>query len=278
MARVAKSALRIVSVLAVAYAGLCAFMWAKQDELLFVPDRHLRATPDAVGLEWEDVTLTASDGVKLSAWFVPAENPKATALHCHGNGGNISYMGKALSRFHARGFQALAFDYRGYGKSEGSLENGDLSEEAVYRDADAAWTWLVKERGVDPATIVFWGQSMGGGVCSWLAREHGGKALVLESTFTSLEDIGANLYWWLPVRLLSKFQFPTRERLPHLDIPVLVAHARDDDLIPFSHSEENFAAVRGTKKFIELQGGHIGGFEKTPGAMDAAAAFVLGEP
>jgi len=276
--KLGKSALRIAALLSVPYAGVCAFMWLKQDRLLFIPDRQIIATPDKVGLAWEDVTLTASDGMALNAWFVPRADAKVTVLHCHGNGGNISYMGNALSEFHARGFQTLAFDYRGYGKSGGSLENGDLSEEAVYRDADAAWTWLVKERGVDPSTVVFWGQSMGGGVCSWLAKEHGGRALVLESTFTSMEDIGAQIYWWLPVRLLSAFDFPTNERLAALTMPVLVAHGRDDDIVPFSHSQENFAAIRGSKTFIELQGGHNGGFDVTPGAMDTAAAFLLSSP
>src|SRR5688500_2228174 len=116
--RLAKSAMRIAILPAVLYVAVCALMWAKQDELLFIPDREIIATPDRVGLVYEDVTFTTNDGVKLSAWFVPVENPQATVLHCHGNGGNISYMGNALSEFHARGFATLAFDYRGYGKSE----------------------------------------------------------------------------------------------------------------------------------------------------------------
>lgn len=95
--RLAKRAARIAIVPSLLYAGVCAFMWAKQDELLFVPDRQMIATPDKVGLAYEDVTLTANDGVKLSAWFVPHESAQATVLHCHGNGGNISYMGNALS-------------------------------------------------------------------------------------------------------------------------------------------------------------------------------------
>lgn len=276
--RLAKSALRISIVPTIAYAGLCAFMWSKQDELLFIPDREMISTPDKVGLVYEDVTLTANDGVKLSAWFVPHESAQATVLHCHGNGGNISYMGNALSEFHDRGFAALTFDYRGYGKSEGSVGNGDLSEDAVYRDADAAWSWLTKEKGVDPATIVLWGQSMGGGVCSWLAEEHGAKALVLESTFTSMPDIGAAIYWWLPVRLLSTFRFDTHARLPALAMPVLIAHSPDDDIIPYEHAKTNFAALRsGRTLFLELQGGHNGGFDVTPGAMDRAAAFLRGE-
>ena len=273
--KLGKSALRIAALVSVPYVGVCALMWAKQDRLLFIPDRVMHATPAQENLAWEDVTITTADGVKLNAWFVPVENAKATTLYCHGNGGNISYMGRPLARFHARGFQTLAFDYRGYGKSEGAVENGDLSEEAVYRDAEAAWSWLVKEKGVAPDSIVLWGQSMGGGVCSWLAKEHGAKALVLESTFTSIVDVGAHHYWWLPVRLLASFRFPTNERLPGLAMPVLVAHSPDDETVPYSHSEKNFAALRGSKKFIELTGGHMGGFERTPGAMDAAAAFLL---
>lgn len=273
------SVIRVASVPAVLYAGICTFMWAKQDELLFVPEREIRATPDQLGLAWEEVTLTSGDGTKLNARFVPAAGEaRATVLHCHGNGGNVSYLGRTLALLHEQGMSTLVFDYRGYGKSEGSLADGDLSEDAVYRDADAAWSWLTNEKDVPPESVVLWGQSMGGGVCSWLAKERGGKALVLDSSFTSLNDVGAAIYWWLPVRLLSSFDFATVERLPALTQPVLVAHARDDRLVPFAHAERNFAAIKSRKKLIELKGGHNGGFAATPGAMEEAAAFLLDPP
>jgi pimeloyl-ACP methyl ester carboxylesterase len=277
--KLAMSALRIAVIPAVAYATLCAFMWAKQDELLFIPDRNVVAKPDKVGLAYEDVMIAAGDGMKINAWYVPKEGAAATVLHCHGNGGNISYMGNALSNFHERGFATLAFDYRGYGQSEGDRANGDLSEGAVYRDADAAWTWLTTEKGVDPRSVVLWGQSMGGGVCSYLADQHpDAKALVLESSFTSLPDVGATIYWFLPVRLLSSFSFDTHARLQRLDMPVLIAHAPDDDVVPYALSQRNFDAARSSRKrFIELQGGHVGGFDVTPGAMDEAARFLLEE-
>ena len=269
--RLAKSAARILVVPVALYVALAALMYSKQEELLFFPDRAHAATPAKQGLAFEDAAFTSKDGTKLHGWFVPAvEAPRATVLHCHGNGGNISYLATTVGMLHDRGFATLVFDYRNYGKSG----EGAWSERALYEDAEAAWTWLTATRGVDRRSIVLWGQSMGGGVCSWLAKEKGAKALVLDSTFTSLPDVAADLYWYMPVRLLSRFRFPTIERLPELTMPVAIAHASDDDLVPIGHARRNLDALRGRKLFVELRGGHNDGFDLTPGAMDRVTDFV----
>ena len=270
--RLAKSVARIAAIPVIIYAGLCAFVYTKQDELLFLPEQAFIGTPEKVGLRFDDVSFE-SGGHELHGWFVPAKGtPRATVLHCHGNGGNVSYLGSTLSQLHDHELTSLVFDYRGYGKSEGATS--ELSEADLYADADAAWRFLTKERGVDPASIVFWGQSMGGGVCSWLAKEKGGKALVLEGTFTRLSDVAADIYWFLPVRLLASYRLPTVERLPTLTMPVVVAHSADDDVIPFSHAKTNFAALRSRKLFLELRHGHVGGFDVTPNAMTEAIDFL----
>lgn len=273
--RIAGSAARIAAVPALLYVAVCGFMYVKQDDLIFLPERPFVAKPDKLGMAFEDVTFTSADGTTLHGWFVPAEGaPRGTVLHCHGNGGNISYLGTTIGLLHDRGFSTLVFDYRNYGASA----EGPWSEPALYEDADAAWTWLTKTRGVDPSSVVLWGQSLGGGVCSWLAREKGGKALVLDSTFTTLPDVAAEIYWFLPVRLLSRFRFPTVTRVPELRLPVVVAHATDDDVIPMALAKRNFAAASGRKLFVEMRGGHVDGFDLTPGAMDRVAAFVLEAP
>ncbi len=111
-----------------------------------------------------------------------------------------------------------------------------------------------------PRDIVLFGESLGGGVATWLALRHLPRALVLASTFTSVPDLGAQVYPWLPVRWLARIEYKNLERIPRITAPMLIAHSRDDDIIPFSHGQALFGAAHGPKQFLELRGGHNDGF------------------
>lgn len=240
------------------YVAAAALMFFAQDGLLFlpgIPGREIAATPAAVGLPYEEIVLTTEDGVSLSAWWVPAAPARATLVHFHGNAGNIGDRLELLQVFHALGLNVLLFDYRGYGKSTGSP-----SEDGVYRDAQAVWRHLTRERGLAPGQIVLHGQSLGGAVACWLAAREHPAALILESSFTSVPDLAAELYPWLPVRLLARLRFNTRECLERVTAPVLVIHSRDDEIIPYAHGQRLFEAAREPKRMLELRGDHNGGF------------------
>jgi pimeloyl-ACP methyl ester carboxylesterase len=142
------------------------------------------------------------------------------------------------------------FDYRGYGRSEGRP-----SEEGTYEDGMAACQWLYR-KGFAETNIVLFGESLGGGIASELATRIGCAGLVLQSTFTSIIDIGAELFPWLPVRWISTIKYDTLSKLPHIKAPVLIMHSRDDRLIGFSHSQRNFDAANEPKLFCELAGEH----------------------
>ena len=262
--------IRIVVMLVAGYAGICLLVYLFQAKLVYMPYRELVSSPDAIGLPYEPVTLHADDGVKLSAWFVPADKARAVVLFCHGNAGNISHRLDTLRLFHGLRLSTLIFDYRGYGESEGKP-----SEEGTYRDSEAAWTWLTEEKGVAPERIVVFGRSLGGGVASWLAATHTPGALVLESTFTALPDVGAKVYPFLPVRLLARIRYPTLERLPGIRCPVLVVHSPQDDLIPCAHGRLLFEAAGHPKAFLELVGDHNEGYMETGQAyLDGLDAFI----
>jgi fermentation-respiration switch protein FrsA (DUF1100 family) len=242
---------------ACAYAALVAFVWYIQDRLIYYPQmgREIASTPAARGVPYDDFTITAEDGEKLNAWWVPAANPRGAVLLFHGNAGNISHRIEYALMFRGLGYSTLLVDYRGYGKS-----TGKPSEEGTYKDADAAWRWLTQTRGIPEDGIMLFGESLGGGVASWLAARHKPRALVLASTFTSAVDLGAQVYGFLPVRLISRYRYPTLERLPEVRAPMLVIHSPDDDIIPFSHGRRLYEAAREPKAFLELQGGHNEGF------------------
>jgi uncharacterized protein len=254
------------------YVAVTALIWLFQERLIYYPQtgREIVATPAQYGLPYDDFTITTADGERLNVWWVAAENPRGAVLLLNGNAGNISHRIEYARMFRTLGYATLLVDYRGYGKSSGTP-----SEAGTYRDAEAAWRWLTETRGIPAGSIVLFGESLGGAVASWLAARTSARALVLASTFTSAKDLGAELYWFLPVRLISKFDYGTLERLNDVKVPVLVIHSPTDEIVPFSHGQRLFAAAREPKAFLEISGGHNEGFVFKRGEwVTALGAFL----
>jgi fermentation-respiration switch protein FrsA (DUF1100 family) len=242
---------------AIAYAVILLLVFLFQSRLVYFPQfaRELVATPRGAGLDYEDVQLHTADAERLHAWWTPARAARGVVLIFHGNAGNISHRIDYLTMFNRLGYATLIIDYRGYGKSSGTP-----SEAGTYRDAEAAWQYLMETRKFKPQDVVILGESLGGGIATWLALQHPPRALVLASTFTSAPDLGAQVYPWLPVRLLARIDYNSRERIQQITAPVLVAHSRNDDIIPFSHGQALFEAAHEPKQLLELRGGHNDGF------------------
>ena len=248
--------LKLLLVIAGAYLLLVTFVYLTQASMLYfpnMPSRELMATPDVVGLDYEDVTLEASDGVNVHGWFVPGESPRVL-LYFHGNAGNISHRLYSTKDFHDLGLSVFIIDYRGYGQS-----GGKPSERGLYRDGEAAWRYLTEDRGIAPENIIIFGRSLGGSVASWVAAQEKPAALIVESSFTSVPDIARDLYPWLPVRWLSRLRHATRDAVAKTTCPVLVVHSRDDEIIPFHHGEAIYGAANEPKQFLEIRGGHNDG-------------------
>jgi fermentation-respiration switch protein FrsA (DUF1100 family) len=263
---------------AVLYVGLGLVLYFLQDRMVFLPHlpgRALDATPEAVGLGYEDAFIDTADGERLHGWFVPADNARGTLLFFHGNAGNISHRLDSLRIFNRLGLDVLMLDYRGYGQS-----SGEPSEAGTYRDARAAWDWLLA-RGVAPGRIVVFGRSLGGAVGAWLASRDGVRpaALVVESSFTSGADMARRLYPWLPARLITRLRYPVRDHVAALESPVMVIHSRDDEIVPFAMGRALFEAAPQPKRFFELRGDHNAGFwlsrDRYVPALDAFLGDVL---
>ena len=240
------------------YVLLGVIIFFMQERMVFLahlPGRQLEATPRDAGFDYVDVTVKTADGILLHGWYVYAPNPRGTVLFLHGNAGNISHRLDSIAIFHELGLDTFIIDYRGYGQSEGKP-----SEEGTYRDAEAAWQHLVTERGEDPARIVVFGRSIGGGVAAWLATRHKAAALIVESSFTSAVDMAAHLYPFMPVRLISRLKYPVADYVARAECPVLIVHSRDDEIIPFAMGQALYAAAPAPKSSIELAGDHNNGF------------------
>lgn len=249
--------LRIGALVAFFYLMLVLLMWLFQERLVFLPHlgRELVATPSDIGLDWQPVELITEDGLRLDAWWLPVENPRASLLFLHGNAGNISHRLESLAQLNELGLAVLILDYRGYGRSEGRP-----SEAGTALDADAGWRWLKEESGQDPQRLVIFGRSLGSAVAAELARRTDPAALILESPFRSVPDLGQKLYPWLPVRPLARLQYPTVEYVTQRQMPLLVIHSETDEIIPFSEGQAVYEAAPSPKELLVIQGGHNTGF------------------
>jgi len=243
--------------LAIAYGAVLVLVYLFQSHLVYFPGtgREAVVTPQSYGLRYESVPIRTADGETLDAWWVPAENARGTVLFFHGNAGNISHRIDYLQMFHRLRYSMLIVDYRGYGKSSGTP-----SEAGTYRDAEAAWEHLRHARLAQPRDVVIAGESLGAAVATWLAAEVSPRAVLLFSTFTSVTDLGAQVYWFLPVRLLSRMGYDNLANLKRIRAPVFIAHSRDDDIVPFAHGRRLYEAAAEPKAFLELRGGHNDGF------------------
>src|SRR5882762_1855490 len=244
---------RIVAALAICIVLILVLHWFEHSQV-YCPSRELEATPAKLGRAFEDLRFKAADGIELHGWFFPAHtnSPRADIafLICHGNGGNISHRLELCAALLETGASVFVFDYRGYGQSRGRP-----GEEGTYRDAQAAHAWL-RQKGFRGEHIVAFGESLGGGVVSELALRETLGGVVLQSTFTSIPDIGAELFPWLPVRWMSTIKYDTHAKLPRINVPVLVLHSREDDLTGYHHAEKNFAVANEPKMLCELRGVH----------------------
>ncbi len=250
--------LSVFGTVAAVYAILILLLFVFQARLIYypnVPSRNLGPSPDSIGLAFESINITTEDNVRLHGWYVPARERRGVVLFCHGNAGNISHRLESLNLFNHLSLDVLIFDYRGYGRSEGKV-----SEQGTYRDGEAVWRYLTKERGVASDEIIVFGRSLGAAIATYVASEHGPAGLIVESGFVSVPNMAAELYPWLPARWLTRIIYPNNEYLQRISSPVLIIHSRDDELIPFNHGRELFDLARQPKSFLELRGSHNDGF------------------
>lgn len=253
--------LRIGFILVLAYLGLAAYMFICQKGFIFFPEKNIVYTPADAGLkEYEDVEIVTEDGIKIHGWYIPHPKPLAYMIFFHGNAGNISDRIWSIDVFNQMGLSVFIFDYRGYGKSE-----GDPSEDGLYKDALAAWHYMTETRRISPDNIVLFGRSLGGGVASWLARGKKPGAVICESTFSSIGDMGQDTYPYLPVRYLVRYRFSAIDHIRDVACPVLIIHSPDDDIVPFAHGKRIFEAANEPKDFLEIKGSHNEGMMLSEG-------------
>ncbi len=221
---------------------------------LYVPDRPLRATPQTEGLAYEEVWFSASDGVKLHGWLVPAPDARATVVWFHGNAGNIGDRVDNIGYLHRRlRVNVFIFDYRGYGRSDGSLS--DLSEEATYRDGHGALAYLRARPDLAHTRLVYFGRSLGAAIAVELARTHPPAGLILETAFTTLKDVARVHYPFVPLWFL-RTKYESLRKIPEIRVPVMIVHGDRDEIVPLDQAHRLYAAANEPKRLYIIRGAH----------------------
>ncbi len=222
-----------------------------ENAFIFFPIRYPQGDWSPAGLAYEDVFFQAANGPRLHGWYVPHDQPRAVILYCHGNAGNITHRADVLRVLHNQvKVSVFIFDYRGYGRSEGKP-----SEAGLLADARAARAWLAKREGIGEKEIVLLGRSLGGAVAVDLAADQGARGLILESTFSSLPDLAAYHYRWLPVRYLLRTKFDSLSKIPRYRGPLLQSHGTADRIVPIRYGQRLFQAASEPKQFFTIAGG-----------------------
>jgi fermentation-respiration switch protein FrsA (DUF1100 family) len=246
--RVVVRALRFVVVLCLLGGLLLLF----ETRFIYFPRRGYDATPSGLGLAHEDVWLTAEDGVRIHGWYLPVPRARWVTLVSHGNAGNISHrLDRALLLLARLRSSVFLYDYRGYGASEGSPD-----EAGTYRDARAAYGYLVEQKQVKADELVFFGESLGSAVSLELALARPAAALVLEAPFTSVRDVARTTIFG-PLAPFVRTRYESLARISRLRMPLLVLQGDRDEIVPPVQGRRIFDAAPEPKRHFAIRGaGH----------------------
>lgn len=265
--RLLRSMIPVLLLLLGGYGLVCLLMYLSQEKLVFYPSPLAPGPPPDPAAH--DVELVTSDGVRLHGWVFEAREPRAVLVFCHGNAGNVAGRAGAARLFREMGLTVVLFDYRGYGRSAGTP-----SEEGTYLDALAAYDHA-RTLESSSGRIVLFGESLGGAVAIELASQREVARLVVESTFTSVPDLAATLYAWLPVRLLARVRYDNASKIGALEPPLLIVHSPEDELVPFSHATRLLSLAPPATELLRTSGGHNdGGFLQRREWIERVGAFL----
>ena len=259
--------LNLLFALVGAYSIICAGAWVLHRYFIYLPDKT-RHAPKDVGLTGvKEITFKGRGGVTLIAWYLPARRGKPTLLYFTGNSGSTANRARKIEAIAASGYGVFMLNYRRYGGS-----GGWPTEANNVADAVAAHEYLEGELGVPARTIVAYGESLGTGVATRLALQRPVKALVLEAPFTSVVDVGRQVWWFLPLRLIMTDQYRTIDRIGSVRVPLLILHGARDSLIPVGQARQIYAAANEPKNLAILRrGAHNDLFDH--GAWDKVTAY-----
>jgi len=269
--------IKIIIALALFYLLAMVAIYFAQTWFIYAPNmpsRDMLSSPADINLFYEELTLETEDGEELIAWYVPAKGADKTVLFLHGNAGNISHRLETIKVFHQLGLNFFILDYRGFGQSTGSP-----GEKGTNIDASTAWKYLLEQKGLNAEQIIIVGRSLGGGVATELAKNVNAAMLILDSTFISMPAVAQIHFPFMPTNWIVKHRYENLRKIDQINMPVVIAHSKKDEVIPYAHAEKIFDAANEPKSFIQLKGGHGNSFlmareDYVKGIKEALEKFI----
>ena len=244
--------LYIICLVLIMGAAFNVFYPQIENFFVFFPQSSFDLTPDDLHLNYRHVYLNTDDGERLHGWFFPLNKESPVILFCHGNAGNISHRLDNIRLLLGQKLQVFIFDYRGYGKS-----NGSPSEKGIYLDGIAAYDYLIQKEHISPKNIILFGRSLGAAVAIEVALKKNAGALIIESAFTSTKDMAKNMLLFKLLSPLLPPNYNNLRKIAHVNVPKLIIHGKADKLVPFSMGRRLFEASAPPKYFYRIQGsGH----------------------
>lgn len=235
---------RFTSLIALIYISACGYMYFAQDSLIFKPTQDVKPISEVFPGAYE-YWISTPEGNNLQTWYKPAQLGKEMLVYLHGNAGNLSTRGRLINILSEDDRGLLIFSWGGFGMSEGKP-----NEQSFYNNARAVFDWLESEKGLNASDLIVYGESLGTGVAVQLATEREFKGVVLAAPYTSIAQMAANDYPWLPVNLLLNHRFDSIDKVTAITEPLVVMHSTDDDTIPFEQGELLFNAATEPKLFM----------------------------
>jgi alpha-beta hydrolase superfamily lysophospholipase len=241
---------RILISAVIIYCGICILVYFAQEKIIFHPEKLDANYAFNIDGDYEEFTLLAEDNVALNGLLFKADSSKGVVIHYHGNSGNIAHWENRTSMYTDLDYDFFIMDYRGFGKSTGTIE----SEAQLFEDAQLFYDTLLTY--YDEENIIIEGYSVGSGIAAEIALNNKPKQLLLLAPYYGLKDLMRHTYPILPTFLL-KYPLATFERIPKIKAPIIIFHGDEDQVIPFDSSERLSKLLKEGDSFIPLSGcGH----------------------
>ncbi len=260
----------VAAVLAAFYGAAIGVMYLYQRALLYPSPDKVRTTPSAAGLpEAQEIVLDTKDGAEIILWHVPPKNGKPVVLFFHGNGEVLAWRTPFFRDIISDGTGLVASSYRGYGGSTGQPTEQNLLNDGLLAYGFTFGLYASKR-------IVPWGYSLGTGVAVAVAAKRPVGKLILEAPYTSIVELAASRFPFLPVRWLMRDHYRSDQRIVSVNVPLLILHGEKDDVVPVELGRQLFALANKPKQFVPFpEGTHVNLDEQ--GAVPVARAFLAGE-
>jgi alpha-beta hydrolase superfamily lysophospholipase len=252
-----KTILKISVTLSILYITLCGLLFVFQEKFIFFPEKLDQNYAFTFEHKFEEIYFKTSDEIKLHGLLFKSYNSNGLIFYLHGNAGSLRSWGEVAKTYTALNYDVFIMDYRGYGKSEGSISR----EEQLYQDVQTVYAEITK-RYNEEATIVL-GYSIGTGPAARIAAINSPKLLILQAPYYSLTDLMKNLYPIIPAFLL-KYKFETNEYIRDCAVPIVIFHGTNDEVVNYESSIKLKKFLKPGDKFITLNGQRHNGMTDNP--------------